>query len=272
MAAHREGKVGNLLADGSLRMARAFGHDSEAYAMQVKGLEVAAYNCKFIPGQALSFGVAAIGAHHREAWIITFEIKHTTRESYGPEKAAKVIELQRIRGGMFEFLVACRFPWIENGWPLDNYPKYFNTVTGLNWTLDDMWTTADRIYAMIKLHYPPRIPQRRPARTIIRPRSGSIRPTPTPKGPSPARSSRSTSTTGCSSTTTTSAATTGAASRPRPPCMPSGLDAEAAAVRSDSPAWIEAVKIQVKMIGPLMYEAGFSEKDLDVPAGTTVEA
>jgi aldehyde:ferredoxin oxidoreductase len=153
MAAHREGKVGNLLADGSLRMARAFGHSSEAYAMQVKGLEVAAYNCKFIPGQALAFGVAPIGAHHREAWIITYEIKHTTRESYGPEKAAKVIELQRIRGGMFEFLVACRFPWIELGWGLDNYPKYFNTVTSLNWTLDDMWNTADRIYSMIKLNY-----------------------------------------------------------------------------------------------------------------------
>jgi aldehyde:ferredoxin oxidoreductase len=153
LAAHREGPVGNILAEGSLRMARAFGHGSEAYAMQVKGLECAAYNCKFIPGQALAYGVAPIGAHHREAWIITFEIRNTARESYGPEKAAKVIELQRIRGGMFEFIVACRFPWIENGWPLENYPKYFNTVTGLNWTLDDMWRTGDRIYSLIKLHF-----------------------------------------------------------------------------------------------------------------------
>lgn len=153
LAARREGMVGNLLADGTLRMARAFGHGSEAYAMQVKGLEVAAYNCKFIPGMALAFGVAAIGAHHREAWIITFELKNTTRESYGAEKAAKVIELQRIRGGMFESIVACRFPWIELGWSLDHYPRYFNLVTGLDWTLDDMWRLADRVYAMIKLHY-----------------------------------------------------------------------------------------------------------------------
>jgi aldehyde:ferredoxin oxidoreductase len=87
MAAFRDGKLGNLLADGSRRMARAFGHGSEAYAMQVKGLEVAAYNCKFIPGQALAFGVAAIGAHHREAWIITFELKNTTRESLPLDRA-----------------------------------------------------------------------------------------------------------------------------------------------------------------------------------------
>jgi len=32
------------------------------------------------------------------------------------------------------------------------------------------------------------------------------------------------------------------------------------------------VTVRVKLIGPLMYEAGFSEKDFDVPAATTVEA
>jgi aldehyde:ferredoxin oxidoreductase len=149
----REGELGNLLAEGSLRAARAFGKGSEAYAMQVKGLEVAAYNCKFIPGMALAYGVSPIGAHHREAWIITFEIKQTTRESYGPEKARKVVELQRIRGGLFEFIVACRFPWIELGWGLEHYPKYFNTITGLAWTLDDFWRVADRVYGLIKLFW-----------------------------------------------------------------------------------------------------------------------
>ena len=83
MIARREGEIGNLLAEGSLRAARAFGHGSEAYAMQVKGLEVSAYNCKFIPGMALAFGVSPIGAHHKESWIITFEVKQTPRESYG---------------------------------------------------------------------------------------------------------------------------------------------------------------------------------------------
>jgi aldehyde:ferredoxin oxidoreductase len=151
--AFREGEIGNLLAEGSLRAARAFGNASEAYAMQVKGLEVAAYNCKFIPGMALAFGVSPIGAHHKESWVITFEIKQTSRDSYGPEKAHKVIELQRIRGGLFEYMVSCRFPWIEVGWGLDNYPKYFNAVTGLNWTLDDFWTVSDRIYSMIKLFW-----------------------------------------------------------------------------------------------------------------------
>jgi aldehyde:ferredoxin oxidoreductase len=157
--ARRSSAIGNILAEGSMRAARKFGHGSIDYAMQVKGLEVAAYNCKFIPGMALAFGVSPIGAHHKESWIITFELKQTSRESYGPEKAQKVIDLQRIRGGMFESIVSCRFPWIELGWGLENYPKYFNLVSGLNWTLDDFWAVADRIYSLIKLFWLREYPQ-----------------------------------------------------------------------------------------------------------------
>lgn len=153
LAALRKGEVGNLLADGTLRMARHFGKGSEDYAMQVKGLEISAYNCKFIPGMALAFGTSAIGAHHKESWVITYEINETPRESYGKDKAQKVIELQRIRGGLFEFIVACRFPWVELGWDLEHYPVYFNAITGLNWTLQDFWKVSDRIYALIRAHF-----------------------------------------------------------------------------------------------------------------------
>ena len=32
------------------------------------------------------------------------------------------------------------------------------------------------------------------------------------------------------------------------------------------------MKIKIKMIGPLMYEAGFSEKEIEIPAATTADA
>jgi molybdopterin converting factor small subunit len=32
------------------------------------------------------------------------------------------------------------------------------------------------------------------------------------------------------------------------------------------------MKIKVKLIGPLIYEAGFSEKDLELPEATTAQA
>ena len=32
------------------------------------------------------------------------------------------------------------------------------------------------------------------------------------------------------------------------------------------------MKIKVKLIGPFVYDTGYSEKELEVPAGTTVDA
>ncbi|MGQ9618870.1 MAG: aldehyde ferredoxin oxidoreductase family protein [Candidatus Aminicenantia bacterium] len=141
---------GELLSLGSKRMAQIIGKNSESYAMHVKGLEISAYNCKFVPGMALAYGTSPIGAHHKDAWVIMFELTQTQRESYGAEKAKRVIELQRIRGGIFEFIVSCRFPWVELGWELEHYAEYFNRATGLSWTLDDFWKVADRIYNLIR--------------------------------------------------------------------------------------------------------------------------
>jgi aldehyde:ferredoxin oxidoreductase len=152
MTAYREG-VGDFLAGGTMRMAQKIGRNSMDYAMHVKGLEISAYNCKFIPGMALAFATSPIGAHHKESWVIMFEITQTSRESYGREKAQKVIELQRIRGGIFEFIVACRFPWIELGWDLQHYADYFNKITGMKWTLDDFFKVSDRIYALMKFFW-----------------------------------------------------------------------------------------------------------------------
>ena len=141
---------GALFGLGTKAAAEKIGHGAIDWAMQVKGLECSAYDCHLCPGMALSFGTSPIGAHHKDAWVISWEISTGTREEYGPAKADKVIEFQRIRGGMFECLVACRFPWIELGFETDWYPKYFEASTGLKWNLDDMWTLGDRVYALIR--------------------------------------------------------------------------------------------------------------------------
>jgi aldehyde:ferredoxin oxidoreductase len=142
--------TGAILALGTKKAAEKIGGAAGDFTMQVKGLECSAYDCHLCPGMALSFGTSPIGAHHKDAWVISWEISSGTRREYGPEKADKVIEFQRIRGGMFESLVACRFPWIELGFELDYYPQYFEAATGVKTDLDEMWALGDRIYALIR--------------------------------------------------------------------------------------------------------------------------
>jgi aldehyde:ferredoxin oxidoreductase len=147
--ANMEG-MGAIFGKGTKAAAEEIGGESSDFAIHVKGLEVSAYDCHHCPGMALSFGTSPIGAHHKDAWVISWEISSGNRDGYGPEKADKVIEFQRIRGGMFETIVACRFPWIELGYPLEDYPKYFEVATGVKMSLDDMWKMGDRVYSLIR--------------------------------------------------------------------------------------------------------------------------
>jgi aldehyde:ferredoxin oxidoreductase len=142
--------LGATLGLGTVKAAEKIGGVASDFAIHVKGMECSAYDCHLCPGMALSFGTSPIGAHHKDAWVISWEIATGRREHYDENKADKVIEFQRIRGGMFESLVTCRFPWIELGYELDNYPEYFEAATGTKMTLDDMWTLGDRIYNLIR--------------------------------------------------------------------------------------------------------------------------
>jgi len=147
--AYRRG-LGDLLAEGVMRVSQKLGEGSERWAMHVKGLEVSAYDCHTVPGMALAFATSPIGAHHKDAWVISWEVK-TDREGYTRAKVEKVIEFQRIRGGMFEALVSCRLPWIELGFPLEYYPKLLKAATGFDFTLEELTANlGDRIYALIR--------------------------------------------------------------------------------------------------------------------------
>ncbi|MFX0168201.1 MAG: aldehyde ferredoxin oxidoreductase family protein [Candidatus Hodarchaeota archaeon] len=150
--AFRKGSLGSMLADGTQSAAAKLGKGSLDFAMQIKGLEISGYDCHAAPGMALAFGVCSIGAHHKESWVITHEVD-VGRETYEESKVDKIIELQRIRGGLFEQLVGCRFPWIEIGFNLEWYPKYFAAATGLKWTLDDFWTHADMVYSLVRSYW-----------------------------------------------------------------------------------------------------------------------
>jgi len=141
--------VGALLAEGVRSVSEKVGGDAEKWAMQIKGLEVSGYDCHTTPGMALSYGTSSIGAHHKDAWVISWEVS-VGRETYSRAKVDKLIKLQRLRGGVFECLTTCRFPWVELGLGLDWYPKFLKAATGVDMTMNDLFTIADRTFALMR--------------------------------------------------------------------------------------------------------------------------
>jgi aldehyde:ferredoxin oxidoreductase len=140
---------GDVLAEGVQAAAAKIGHGSADWAMHVKGLEISAYDCHAAPAMALAYGTSSIGAHHKDAWVIGWEVQFG-RGGYSDEKVEKVIDYQRIRGGVFESLVLCRFPHVELGLELEWYPKFLRAATGMELTWTSLNYIADRILSLIR--------------------------------------------------------------------------------------------------------------------------
>jgi len=148
---------GKLFSHGVKSASEAIGKGSKKWAMQVKGMEISAYNCHACPGMSLAFGTSPIGAHHKEAWIIAWEIAND-RFSYDKAKVEKLIEFQRIRGGFFESATVCRFPWVEVNFGLDRYPEFLEAITGEKRSWEDLYRIGDRIYNLIRAFWVREVP------------------------------------------------------------------------------------------------------------------
>jgi len=146
--AENKDETGRLLSQGVKYASQKLGKDSKNWAMHVKGLEISGYDCHATPGMALAFGTSLSGAHHKDAWVISWEVKYG-RGNYDQTKVDKIIELQRLRT-IFEALTTCRLPWVEVGFELEWYPRYLKAATGLTMTLEDLYPTADRIYNLAR--------------------------------------------------------------------------------------------------------------------------
>jgi aldehyde:ferredoxin oxidoreductase len=139
---------------------------------------------------ALGLSTSSIGAHHKESWVVGWEINFD-RHSYDSQKAAKVIEHQRIRGGIMECLVTCKFPYADMGLTVPYYVRLFEAATGIKLSIDDINALGDRIYSLIRafwvreygprwnrtLDYPParwfeEAPQKGPERGVKLDRQG----------------------------------------------------------------------------------------------------
>ena len=146
--AYRRG-LGAVLADGVRAASAKVGGGSSDWAMHVKGLEVSAYDCHAAPGMALAYGTSSIGAHHKDAWLITWEIK-AGRANYDSAKVDRLIETQLIRGGVFEALTVCRFPYNQLGFELEWYQKYLEAATGVEFSLEQLNQIGDRVLNLIR--------------------------------------------------------------------------------------------------------------------------
>lgn len=124
----REG-VGDLACRGVKYMAQELGHDSEKFAIHVKGHELAAWN---VPVNS-------------DYWSITYATSNRGAchmNGGSPERQ----DLAALR----DSLAACSFAssWYRND---ISYPKFLSAITGYEWTDQDFANAGTRIFTLEKM-------------------------------------------------------------------------------------------------------------------------
>jgi aldehyde:ferredoxin oxidoreductase len=137
--------VGKLLAEGSRRAAWMIGHDSIAFAPQVKGLEIPGYEPRALQTMALGFSVGSRGADHNRsgAYEIDFSEK-VDRKHVTVDAVHYAIETED-KAAIMDSLILCKF---LRGVFDDFYPEaagMLQLVTGWEVTANELRETARRI-------------------------------------------------------------------------------------------------------------------------------
>lgn len=145
--AARDGFLGNLLANGVKKASKILGKGSKDFAIHVKGLEWSGYGSRYAPAMALAYMTCDIGSHHNRAWAITWDLEKGRDLIEG--KAERVIFLQHVRP-LFDMLGVCRLLWVELGFELENYPKTLKTITGFDYTLEDLLRISERVWNLTR--------------------------------------------------------------------------------------------------------------------------
>jgi aldehyde:ferredoxin oxidoreductase len=153
MIARREG-VGDLLAEGTREMARRLGGGSERFAMQVKGLELPAYDPRAAKICGLGYVSANRGGDHITSYIegptfidLPFLLVEDSsiKDPFvaDPEEAKVVVDLENALT-MFDAVGSCKFMGILIS--AQDYVDLIANATGWDFDVAEFRRSGERIY------------------------------------------------------------------------------------------------------------------------------
>ena len=158
MIAKREG-LGDLLAEGTRIASQRLGQNSDRFAMQVKGMELAAYDCRATKMTGLAFATANRGGDHITAYIqgptfldIPFLIvEESTIKDVMVEDPAEAIVVKGMEDTLtvFDAMGACKFM----GMALmaeDVVPIIANATGWEDFDVDEFRKAGERIYNLAR--------------------------------------------------------------------------------------------------------------------------
>jgi aldehyde:ferredoxin oxidoreductase len=145
MTARREG-FGDLLAEGSVRMAARLGPEAAKFLYAVKGLEIAGHSARTLKGMSIGYATGTRGGSHHDTRPVPQYAPDFDRRS--PEGKAAFAAKSHDFSAVGDSLVICRFTSERGGYGLflnDNYVRLVNAATGWDLDLPELERIGERI-------------------------------------------------------------------------------------------------------------------------------
>jgi aldehyde:ferredoxin oxidoreductase len=153
--ANREG-FGDLLAEGSLGAARRIGKNTEQYAIQVKGLELPAYDPRGAKSHGLNLMTSNIGADHNTGYapqeVFGAPVPRVV-DRFAVEGKGELTKWNQDITALLETGILCSFVPSMGMLPPELYGKLLASATGITDFADasNLWRIGERIFNLERM-------------------------------------------------------------------------------------------------------------------------
>jgi len=148
----REGKVGELLSDGSKAASERLGKGEE-FAIHIKGMELPAYDIRGAKGVALAFAVSFRGGCHLTAGVYGAEFggswwKFEAVDRHSIKNKGFEVKLHEDLMALYDVLGICKFS--RHMFFLEGLPELVAAQTGLELSAAELLTIGERVYNLAR--------------------------------------------------------------------------------------------------------------------------
>jgi aldehyde:ferredoxin oxidoreductase len=156
--AFREG-IGEVLAQGVKKASEQLKGLSMEYAVHVKGLELPAHDPRSAGSLAVSYATSNRGACHLQGQSSVYESFVTDKylgietpmDRFADDGKGELSAKAQNLGSLFDSLCLCKY-LAFGGVEFSHVVKFFNLVTGWNFTEDELFKTGERIFNLKRLY------------------------------------------------------------------------------------------------------------------------
>ncbi|MEE9616700.1 MAG: aldehyde ferredoxin oxidoreductase family protein [Anaerolineae bacterium] len=143
LMAHRQGPLGELLADGVELARRRLGIEDDSFAMHAKGMELGGYDPRGVKGQSLVFATGPRGGcHHANGYVILEEVASGKHDRFALEGKADIVHRARNFRMVIDSAMYCAFQ--GGALNLEVAAALLNAATGMEWDVPGLLALSER--------------------------------------------------------------------------------------------------------------------------------